>query len=198
MIWVIRCGIFVVGAIATVMGLTIKSIYGLWYLCSDLVYVILFPHLLGAVHIPKVNIYGSLVAGPLGLLLRIGGGESIIGLAAFIHYPYYDASLGGSNGQLFPFRTLCMIVTLITLVSVSYLADYLFTKEILHIRYDYCGAIERKRRLESEKSQFRNQTKPLSVSQGPISAHYTTGSQNDGLDTQEDGIELRRGPSVKV
>lgn len=42
-IWVMRISIIIVGILATVMALTIPSIYGLWSMCSDLVYVILFP-----------------------------------------------------------------------------------------------------------------------------------------------------------
>lgn len=133
LVWVIRVGIFVVAAIATVMGLTIDSIYGLWYLCSDLVFVMLFPHLLGAVHFPFVNIYGSLIAYPLGLLLRLGGGEGLISLKPFIKYPFYNEE----DGQLFPFRLLSMLVTLATLLIVSYAAEYLFENSILPNRLDF-------------------------------------------------------------
>lgn len=45
-IWVMRVGIIVVGILATIMALTIPSIYGLWSMCSDLVYVILFPQVI--------------------------------------------------------------------------------------------------------------------------------------------------------
>lgn len=46
---------------ATAMALTVKSVYGLWYLSSDLVYVILFPQLTSVVYLKKhVNTYGSL------------------------------------------------------------------------------------------------------------------------------------------
>ena len=44
--WVMRIAIFAVGGMATFMALTIPTIYGLWALCSDLVYVILFPQVL--------------------------------------------------------------------------------------------------------------------------------------------------------
>lgn len=46
---------FVFGALATVMGILIESIYGLWALCSDLVYVVLFPQLICVVYIPWVS-----------------------------------------------------------------------------------------------------------------------------------------------
>jgi len=116
LIWVIRVSIFLVGALSTVMALTIKSIYGLWALCSDLVYVILFPQLLCAIYVPFVNTCGSLAAFLAGLILRLGGGEKLIGLRPYIKYPLYDNDL---EQQLFPFRTLAMVVSLITLILVS-------------------------------------------------------------------------------
>ena len=51
-----RACVFIFGALATVMGILIKSIYGLWFLCSDLVYVILFPQLICVVYMPFVSI----------------------------------------------------------------------------------------------------------------------------------------------
>ena len=118
LIWVIRISIFLVGALSTVMALTIKSIYGLWALCSDLVYVILFPQLLCAIYVPFVNTCGSLTAFISGIILRFGGGEALIGLPPFIKYPLYDDKL---KKQFFPFRTLAMLVSLIMLIAVSYL-----------------------------------------------------------------------------
>ena len=129
----IRIGIFFVGAFSTVMALTIKSIYSLWALCSDLVYVIMFPQLLCAIYVPSVNTYGSFLAFAIGLILRFGGGEPIIGLPPFIKYPLYDENL---KKQLFPFRTLAMLVSLVTLILVSYAAEILFKKFQLSKRFD--------------------------------------------------------------
>src|SRR5882672_3978038 len=75
-VWVMRAAIIVVGCVATAMALTVKSIYGLWYLSSDLVYVILFPQLVCVVHCKRhCNTYGSLVAYFVGFSLRALGGE---------------------------------------------------------------------------------------------------------------------------
>lgn len=58
---VMKISIVFVGVMATAMALTVKSVYGLWYLSSDLVYVILFPQLCSVVYLKKqVNTYGSL------------------------------------------------------------------------------------------------------------------------------------------
>ena len=49
-------------------------------MCSDLVYVILFPQLLIVVHFKdSVNTYGSLSAYVLGMFVRLAGGENLIG-----------------------------------------------------------------------------------------------------------------------
>ena len=49
------------------MGITIHSIYGLWYLCADLVYVILFPQLVSVIYIGYTNTYGSLAGYCVGM-----------------------------------------------------------------------------------------------------------------------------------
>ena len=73
-----RIGIFLVGAGAAGIGILVSSIYVLWFLCSDLVYVILFPQLLCVVYVPFTNTYGSLAAYITGFLFRILIGETII------------------------------------------------------------------------------------------------------------------------
>ena len=73
-IMVMRCAIPLMGAAATVVGIVVNTIYGLFHLCGDLVYVVLFPQLLCVVYVPFSNTYGSLVGYTLGLLLRLSGG----------------------------------------------------------------------------------------------------------------------------
>ena len=128
------------------MALTIKSIYSLWALSSDLVFVILFPQLLCAVYVPFVNTYGSLSAYIVGLILRLGGGETVIGLPPFIKYPLFqDPAASEKFGkQLFPFRTLSMFVSFLTLILVSLLFKFLFEKEILPEKLDCFKAVVRK------------------------------------------------------
>ena len=85
-------------------------------MCSDLVYVVLFPQLLIVVHFKTwVNTYGSLAAYCVGMFLRLGGGEPLIHLPALIYYPLYTEK----DGQMFPFRTFSMIMSMITLLLVS-------------------------------------------------------------------------------
>lgn len=132
-IWVMKIGVIVVGVLATVLALQIDSIYGLWYLSSDLVYVILFPQLVCVVHLnSRCNTYGSLCAFFIGLFLRAGGGEAYIGLDPLIRYPYFNET----DGQLFPFRTFAMLTSFATLLLVSALSKFLFENGHLQAKYD--------------------------------------------------------------
>ncbi|XP_039276214.1 high-affinity choline transporter 1-like [Nilaparvata lugens] len=134
-IWVMRISIFVVGILSTVMALTIPSIYGLWSMCSDLVYVILFPQLLMVVHFKHhCNTYGSLAAYIMAFLVRLSGGEPLMGLPALIHYPGWDEE---EQRQLFPFRTMAMLISLITLVGVSWVTKWAFETGRLAPGYDW-------------------------------------------------------------
>merc|ERR1719400_1881050 len=148
--WVMRIAIFAVGGMATFMALTIPTIYGLWALCSDLVYVILFPQLLMVVHFPDhCNTYGSLFAYCLGLLIRVSGGEPLVFLPALIKYPGFaeptkeelvEAEEEGRRPfgtQLFPFRTTAMILSMISLVCVSKIMVWLFKSGKLTKEQDY-------------------------------------------------------------
>ncbi|XP_071532041.1 high-affinity choline transporter 1-like [Panulirus ornatus] len=120
-LWVMRLGVLVVACVATLISIKGNSIYELFYLCGDLVYVMLFPQLTLAVHAPdKVNVYGSITAYVLGFILRILGGEKVLGLPPVIQYPYFRDGV-----QYFPFRTLAMLVTLVTLLLVSWIVKTL-------------------------------------------------------------------------
>lgn len=129
-----RIAIFGVGGLATVMAITVQSIYDLWYLCSDLVYVILFPQLLCVIYVNGTNTYGSLSAFIIGLFFRIAGGEPTIGVYAIIKYPWYAE--GETYPQLFPFKTLSMLISLTVLIGVSYIFKYIFESGMVHPKWD--------------------------------------------------------------
>ncbi|XP_026522733.1 high affinity choline transporter 1 [Notechis scutatus] len=139
-VWVMRITIFVFGAAATVMALLAQTIYGLWYLSSDLVYIIIFPQLLCVLFIKGTNTYGAIVGYLLGLLLRITGGEPYLSLQPLIFYPgwYHD---GSGYVQRFPFKTLAMLTSFFTNIAVSYLAKYLFESGTLPPKLDFLDAV---------------------------------------------------------
>ncbi|KAK9692525.1 Sodium:solute symporter family [Popillia japonica] len=138
-IWVMRVSILIVGVLATIMALTIPSIYGLWSMCSDLVYVILFPQLLMVVHFKDYcNTYGSLAAYIIAFLVRLSGGEPQLNLPPLIKFPGWDEE---NQLQLFPFRTMAMIISLVTLIFVSWWSKWLFEKGKLAPGYDIFNCV---------------------------------------------------------
>ena len=74
----------VIAALACVMAISVSSIYYLFLLCSDFVYVVLFPQLLCVLYVRWSNSYGSLVGYVIGLLFRLLGGEPGLGLSPTI------------------------------------------------------------------------------------------------------------------
>ncbi|XP_006031944.1 high affinity choline transporter 1 [Alligator sinensis] len=140
-VWVMRITVFVFGASATAMALLAKSVYGLWYLSSDLVYIIIFPQLLCVLFIKGTNTYGAITGYLFGLFLRITGGEPYLYLQPLIIYPgcYIDES--GIYVQRFPFKTLAMLTSFLTNIAVSYLAKYLFESGTLPPKLDFLDAV---------------------------------------------------------
>jgi high affinity choline transporter 7 len=104
----IRLSIVVLGGGATALALNVQSVQALWFFTSDLVFVLLFPQLLYALFDPRANRTGSVVAFVASLVLRLGGGEPLLGLPPFIAYP---------DGT--PFRTLAAVTGLVLLPVVS-------------------------------------------------------------------------------
>ena len=64
-----------IAVLACAMALSVESIYYLFLLCGDFVYVILWPQLLCCLYIRWSNSYGSFMGFVLGLLFRLLGGE---------------------------------------------------------------------------------------------------------------------------
>lgn len=110
-----RSAVVVVGAASSTLALAVQSIYALWYLCADLVYVILFPQLVMVLFARRVTRSGAVAGMTVGLLLRVGGGEPILRLPAMIPYPWPAAD----GGTYFPFRTFAMLAGLGTIWIVS-------------------------------------------------------------------------------
>jgi high affinity choline transporter 7 len=105
---VIRLSILLLGAAATAFALKVQSVQALWFFTSDLVFVLLFPQLFCAHFDKKANRTGSIVAFVVSLVLRVGGGEPLLGIPALIAYP-----------PTLPFRTVAAAAGLILLPVVS-------------------------------------------------------------------------------
>ncbi|OCT92441.1 hypothetical protein XELAEV_18015496mg [Xenopus laevis] len=148
-VWVMRITVFIFGAAATAMALLAKSVYGLWYLSSDLVYIIIFPQLLCVLFIKGTNTYGSIAGYVFGVLLRISGGEPYLHLQAFICYPGCYPDKNNIYLQRFPFKTLSMVASFLSNIAFSYLAKYIFEKGILSPKFDFLNAVVAKHSEEN-------------------------------------------------
>ena len=112
---VARIMMIVICICGTILAIVSDSVYNLWVLTSDLIYVMLFPQLLLTVYWPDcMNTYGSLVGYIVGAILRFGGGESTFGIPRFIPYPGW-----------FPFRTVAVIVGIVLMLGVSIFFRYM-------------------------------------------------------------------------
>jgi high affinity choline transporter 7 len=131
---VIRISILALGIAAVALALQVKSVAALWLFTADLVFVLLFPQLVVALYDRKANVFGSIAACAVSLVLRLGGGVSLetddglIGVGAFIPYAEMFAGLlPGSPGDwynaigatMFPVRTVAMLVGLVIMPVVS-------------------------------------------------------------------------------
>ena len=126
---VIRLSILLFGAAAAAFALKVRSVQALWFFTSDLVFVLLFPQLVFALFDSKANRIGSMAAFAVSLVLRLGGGEPLLGIRHFIPYPelfaavlpgtvadWYDPATGA---VLFPFKAFAAGAGVILLPAVS-------------------------------------------------------------------------------
>jgi high affinity choline transporter 7 len=126
---VIRVTILLLGASAVLFALRVQSVQQLWFLTSDLVFVLLFPQLLYAVFDPRANCTGSIVAFCTSLVLRLGAGEEVLAVPRMIDYDrilgqvlpdsaglWFDPS---GDATLFPVRTFAAVVGMVLLPVVS-------------------------------------------------------------------------------
>ncbi|KAH9368333.1 hypothetical protein HPB48_004525 [Haemaphysalis longicornis] len=191
---VLRITLCVISLSATVMALNVESVFYLWTLSSDLVYVLLFPQFVALFFLrSQSNTYGAVVVSReanrracnfkktlqrekmghkyslpspwlagfvVGVTTRAACGEPEMGVPMLVQLPLYDAE----RGQQFPFRTLCMLLSLGSLLAVSKLAECAFytgvLPDILH-----CFRVDPEAALESPASPAKTaRTKSASIS----------------------------------
>jgi high affinity choline transporter 7 len=129
---VIRGSIVVLGVGAAIMAMFVESVIGLWFFTADLVFVLLVPQLICTLFDARANRTGSIAAFVVSLVLRLGGGEPLIGLPPLIPYPdlfhgllpggaasWYSSTESGTTIVLFPFKTFAFAVGMILLPVVS-------------------------------------------------------------------------------
>jgi len=118
---VLRATIIIVGTAATIIALQVKSVYALWTLNCDLVYVTLFPALTVALFYKHANKYGMYAGVVVALVLRVIGGAPELEMNPIFNYWIVEEVGDGNFTSLFPFRTFAMACGLITMIVVSWI-----------------------------------------------------------------------------
>jgi len=151
-IWVLWACIIVNCCIATTLAIEYRSIYDLFVLCGDFMFVIVFGQLTLVLFFKKANTYGSVFSFFLSLLLRLLCGDDKLGIPTVISFGKIVVDYGiGEDGKPdiqegeVPFRTIVTIIGIVSHILVSLLTDYLFTSETLPLTYDICGCFSHDR-----------------------------------------------------
>jgi len=147
--------------IATTLAIKYRSIYNLFVLCGDFMFVIVFPQLTLVLWWSIANTYGSVFSFFIGLLLRLLCGDKLMNLPAAISFgkiygdpgscPYVCAKLDppileGCVDDLLracenevPFRIIVTIIGTLVHVMFSLGAYYLFSRRVLDLKFDFFG-----------------------------------------------------------
>lgn len=141
MVWVLRLSILAVGVLATVIACTANTVYGLFVLCSDLMYVILFPQLTLVLWFKQSNAYGCLAGYFVAFLLRVLGGEKLVGLPALLQFPMYDEV---TKQNMFPFKTFAMLCNCLFTIAVSVVTNLVFMRGWLPAKYDRLNCLRQR------------------------------------------------------
>jgi len=133
--------------ISTTLAIQYKSIYELFVLCGDFMYVIVFPQLLLVLYWSPANTYGSVASFSTALLLRLLVGDKYLGLPPAFSFGVIEAPCPQDPQQLcqgeLPFRTIVMLLGLLTHVIVSGVTHLLFTRLRLPLSLDLLGCYRR-------------------------------------------------------
>lgn len=133
----LRATIIAVGSLSCLIAIASPSVYALFTICSDLVYVLLFPQLVAVIYIRMVNRYGVLAGYAFGLISRLLFGEKSL---------EFPAAIPVSSNV--PIKTICMLINFVMTLLVSKAANWL----ILHrdnLHWDYLNAFERRKEEKS-------------------------------------------------
>ncbi|XP_069046212.1 high-affinity choline transporter 1-like isoform X3 [Lepisosteus oculatus] len=134
-VWVVRVSVLVVGLCGTGLAVTADTVYGFWLISGDVIYTVLFSQLICVLYFPSTNSYGAAAGFVVGAVLRLLGGEPVLGIPPVIYFPYCRL-IDGVYVQYFPFKTLVMLLSLITIMLGSFLASVLFNRGLLPERWD--------------------------------------------------------------
>ncbi|XP_047434464.1 high affinity choline transporter 1-like [Mugil cephalus] len=134
--WVIRISVVVIGLAGTALTFLDSSVLVFWLVGVDMSYTIMFPQLVCILFFSVSNGYGATLGYLMGIVMRVLSGEPLIGLPPAIHFPGCRLDSEGKLTQYFPFRTVIMLTSLVSILLCSWLASIIFNKGLLSEKWD--------------------------------------------------------------
>ena len=133
------------------------------------------------------NSYGSLCGWLVAVFMRGLSGEPVLNIPAFIQYPAYITHTGE---QLFPFKTLIVLLSLFTILTVSKMAHFLFTQHILPPSWDvFEYFVTNEEKKFSDLADLNGTGDPLVIKKG-VFVPSNGVNANENADEQHDTIDL--------
>lgn len=143
----IRISVLVVGLAGTGLAFGDDSVFALWVLSGDLLYCVIFPQLVCVLHFQRANTYGAFSGFVVGLLLRGLSGEPILGIPPVLLYPGWREE-NNVIIQYFPYRTIAMLFSVVSILAVSCLLNLIFKHELIPQSWDFLQAFKNKNETE--------------------------------------------------
>lgn len=170
---------------ATALAIHYKSIYSLFVLCGDFVFVIVFPQLLLVLYFERSNTYGSVFSFFIALLLRLLCGEASFELEPTISFgtiasQYHFNDDGTPMTGDVPYRTFVMLISLACHVAVSSLTHYIFVEEKVPLKYDFLKCFEENSNtglIHSASSRYLADSPSNGISLDDIVSNGSTGKK---------------------
>ncbi|KAM6957937.1 high-affinity choline transporter 1-like [Tautogolabrus adspersus] len=166
--WVIRSSIVVVGIVGTSLTYLESSILAFWILSSDLTYTIMLPQLICVLFIRVSNGYGAVIGYIVAFVMRALCGKPVLNLPVILHLPGCTL-VDGVYIQRLPFKTICMLSSMVSIVAFSHVALILFEKGVLPERWDVFKVksheaetpVEGIAEGDGEKADVPNESEPM-------------------------------------
>ncbi|KAM6937169.1 high affinity choline transporter 1-like [Xenentodon cancila] len=147
--WVIRVSVLITGLAGTGLAFGNDSVLAFWFLSGDLIYCIIFPQLVCVLHVNCANLYGAVSGYIVSLLLRGLSGDPLFGIPPLLLFPGWREE-DGVIKQYFPYRTLAMLSSIISITTVSWLVELTFSHQLLPQSWDFLGVLKEKKQTEEE------------------------------------------------
>ncbi|XP_057699546.1 high affinity choline transporter 1-like [Corythoichthys intestinalis] len=155
--WVIRISVVVVGLAGTGLTFLDSSVLVFWLVGVDMSYTIMFPQLVCVLFFKISNGYGATVGFLMGITMRVMSGEPLVGLPPVIHFPGLRKNAEGKLTQFFPFRTVIMVSSLISILLVSWVTATLFNSGLLPDKLDVYKVKNKENSLAEERNTEDNE-----------------------------------------